>query len=168
MRGGSFDSRNVWLRCGCRPNAVYIRRIVVWQRPVFATIDRSDRASRRPAWRSTSVRSRPRKLERADSGRTRASSTLGAVDDGASVASAADIGCSLRRALLHRCSLADRLSVLDRPAAPGTSRWVNRVEGSTIRGFIRLTRWCRDQQRSFIDDRDSGGSRQYGRSFNWW
>jgi hypothetical protein len=31
---GSFDSLNVWLRCGCKPNATHIRRIVLWEKPV--------------------------------------------------------------------------------------------------------------------------------------
>jgi hypothetical protein len=39
---GSFDSLNVWLRCGCNPNATHIRRIVVWEKPVSAAIERID------------------------------------------------------------------------------------------------------------------------------
>jgi hypothetical protein len=39
---GSFDSLNVWLRCGCKPNATHIRRIVVWEKPVSAAIERID------------------------------------------------------------------------------------------------------------------------------
>ena len=31
---GSVDSLKVWLRCGCRPNAPHIRRIVVCEKPV--------------------------------------------------------------------------------------------------------------------------------------
>ena len=39
---GSLDSLNVWLRCGCKPNAAHIRRIVVWEKPVSAAIERID------------------------------------------------------------------------------------------------------------------------------
>ena len=39
---GSLDSLNVWLRCGCKPNATHIRRIVVWEKPVAAAIERID------------------------------------------------------------------------------------------------------------------------------
>ena len=28
--------------CGCKPNAAHIRRIVVWEKPVFAAIERID------------------------------------------------------------------------------------------------------------------------------
>ena len=35
-------SLNVWLRCGCKPNAAHIRRIVVWEKPVSAAIERID------------------------------------------------------------------------------------------------------------------------------
>jgi hypothetical protein len=30
------------LRCGCKPNAAHIRRIVVWEKPVSAAIERID------------------------------------------------------------------------------------------------------------------------------
>jgi hypothetical protein len=33
---------NVWLRCGCKPNAAHIRRIVVWEKPVSAASERID------------------------------------------------------------------------------------------------------------------------------
>ncbi len=36
---GSLDNLNVWLRCGCKPNAAHIRRIVVWEKPVSAAIE---------------------------------------------------------------------------------------------------------------------------------
>src|SRR4029077_5189952 len=39
---GSLDNLNVWLRCGCKPNAAHIRRIVVWEKPVSAAIERID------------------------------------------------------------------------------------------------------------------------------
>ena len=39
---GSSDSLNVWLRCGCKPNAPHIRRIMVWEKPVSAAIERID------------------------------------------------------------------------------------------------------------------------------
>ena len=39
---GSSDSLNVWLRCGCKPNAAHIRRIVVWEKPISAAIERID------------------------------------------------------------------------------------------------------------------------------
>jgi hypothetical protein len=39
---GSLDNLNVWLRCGCKPNADHIRRIVVWEKPVSAAIERID------------------------------------------------------------------------------------------------------------------------------
>jgi hypothetical protein len=39
---GSFDNLNVWLRCGCKPNAAHIRRIVVWEKPVSPAIERID------------------------------------------------------------------------------------------------------------------------------
>ena len=39
---GSLDSLNVWLRCGCEPNAAHNRRIVVWEKPVSAAIERID------------------------------------------------------------------------------------------------------------------------------
>src|SRR4029078_9959375 len=41
-KSGSLDSLNVWLRCGCKPNAAHIRRMVVWEKPVFAAIERID------------------------------------------------------------------------------------------------------------------------------
>ena len=31
-----------WLRCGCKPNAPHIRRIVLWEKPVSAAIKRID------------------------------------------------------------------------------------------------------------------------------
>ncbi len=37
---GSLDNLNVWLRCGCKPNADHIRRIVVREKPVSAAIER--------------------------------------------------------------------------------------------------------------------------------
>jgi hypothetical protein len=37
-----LDSLNVWLRRGCKPNAAHIRRIVVWEKPVSAAIERID------------------------------------------------------------------------------------------------------------------------------
>jgi hypothetical protein len=54
---GSFDSSNVWLRCGCKANAAHIRRIVVWEKPLSAAIERTS-ASRRPVFCATSARSR--------------------------------------------------------------------------------------------------------------
>jgi hypothetical protein len=33
---GSLDSLKVWLRYGCRPNALHIRQIVVCEKPVSA------------------------------------------------------------------------------------------------------------------------------------
>lgn len=39
---GSLDSLNVWLRCGCKRNAAQIRRIVLWKKPVSASIERID------------------------------------------------------------------------------------------------------------------------------
>src|SRR6476469_2365356 len=41
-KSGSLDSLNVWLRCGCKPNALHIRRMVVWEKPVSAAIERID------------------------------------------------------------------------------------------------------------------------------
>jgi hypothetical protein len=38
----SLDNLNVWLRCGCKPSADHIRRIVVWEKPVSAAIERID------------------------------------------------------------------------------------------------------------------------------
>jgi hypothetical protein len=38
----ALDNLNVWLRCGCKPNAAHIRRIVVWEKPVSAAIERID------------------------------------------------------------------------------------------------------------------------------
>ena len=43
---GSLDSLNVSERCGCRPKAAQIRRIVVWEKPVSAG-HRTDRPVRR-------------------------------------------------------------------------------------------------------------------------
>src|SRR6476660_7546780 len=43
---GSLESLNVWLRCGCKPNAVHIRRIVVWEKPVSVAIERIDQCVR--------------------------------------------------------------------------------------------------------------------------
>ncbi|GEM_PF-5768799 len=37
---GSLDSLNVSERCGCNPNAVQMRRIVVWEKPVTPAIER--------------------------------------------------------------------------------------------------------------------------------
>jgi hypothetical protein len=43
-KDGSLDSLNFWLRCGRRPNAIHIRKIVVWKTPVAAAAAlRSDR-----------------------------------------------------------------------------------------------------------------------------
>lgn len=42
VNSGSFDNLNVWLRCGCKPNAAHIRRIVVWEKPVSPAIERID------------------------------------------------------------------------------------------------------------------------------
>src|SRR5258708_34917310 len=39
---GSFDNLNVWLRCGCKPNAAHIRRLVVWEKPASPAIVRID------------------------------------------------------------------------------------------------------------------------------
>ncbi len=39
---GSLDSLNVSERCGCNPNAVQMRRIVVWEKPVTPAIERID------------------------------------------------------------------------------------------------------------------------------
>jgi hypothetical protein len=39
---GSLYNLNVWLRCGCKPNADHIRRIVVWEKPVSEAIGRID------------------------------------------------------------------------------------------------------------------------------
>ena len=39
---GSVESLNVSLRCGCRPKAAQIRRMVVCDRPVAAAIERID------------------------------------------------------------------------------------------------------------------------------
>ena len=41
LKSGS-NNLNVWLRCGCKPNADHIRRIVVWEKPVSAAIERID------------------------------------------------------------------------------------------------------------------------------
>ena len=39
---GSLESLKVSERCGCRPNAVQIRRIVVCENPACAAIERID------------------------------------------------------------------------------------------------------------------------------
>lgn len=70
-KSGSVESLKVSERCGCRPNAVQIRRIVVCERPVSLAIGRIDqcvaslgvdanmRLMTAAAWSSDTVRGRP-------------------------------------------------------------------------------------------------------------
>jgi hypothetical protein len=49
---------NVWLRCGRKPNAAHIRRIVVWEKPVSTAIERIDQCVASTGSCAKSARSR--------------------------------------------------------------------------------------------------------------